>query len=228
MPRATTERAQEEQGILDAEQRPDAPGIVIPERSSPVDGRVVQAAREGREGALERLVQQAYPLVRRWTAAHGAEPWEVDEVAQDVMILVVRRLESFRGDARFTTWLYRIARNVWLDRRKTRARTELVGEGADRAGGQDTGAATSCDEDPAGVLERKDTRDRVTRAFEALPHRQRQVFDLADLQGFTSPEIAEMLDVEPSTVRVTLLKARRALRKRLMEMDPDLAEGHGP
>jgi DNA-directed RNA polymerase specialized sigma24 family protein len=50
------------------------------------------------------------------------------------------------------------------------------------------------------------------------------VFDLADVQGFRSVEVARMLGLAPATVRVTLLKARRALRARLLEMDPDLAQ----
>ena len=60
-----------------------------------------------------------------------------------------------------------------------------------------------------------------------LTARQREVLDLSDMQGFNSQEIAEMLGVKASTVRVTLLNARRALRLRLLQLDPDLAQEFG-
>jgi RNA polymerase sigma-70 factor (ECF subfamily) len=228
MPGATTEVVQE-QGAIDGDGHPGRPELVTPERRSPIEPELVEAAREGHNGALEQLIREAYPLVRRWTAVHGAEPWDVDDVTQEVMILVLRRLDSFRGEARFTTWLYRIARNVWLDRRKSQTRGERKADASARAEERDPlGSIARPADDPASLLEKSEVLHRVATAFEGLPPRQREVFDLADLQGFSSAEIAEMLELEPSTVRVTLLNARRTLRKRLMEMDPDLAEEHGP
>jgi RNA polymerase sigma factor (sigma-70 family) len=65
----------------------------------------------------------------------------------------------------------------------------------------------------------------VARAFfSELPERQREVFDLVELQGYTATEAAEMLVMSPSTVRVHLLRARRTLRTRIMEQHPALAE----
>ena len=196
-----------------------------------IDVGVVEAARGGDEDALRRLVTQAYPLVRRWTVVHGADSAELEDATQEVMLNVLRRLPSFRGESLFTTWLYRITRNVWIDRRKAASRrdrrvSELapeLGSAAEKVAAN----ARSPSENPGRALELADLRACIERAFDELSARQREVFDLADVQGFTSTEIGEMLGLEPSSVRVTLLNARRALRTRLLRMDPDLAREFG-
>jgi RNA polymerase sigma-70 factor (ECF subfamily) len=184
-----------------------------------IDPDVVSAAQRGDEEGLRTLVSQTYPLVRRWTAVHGADASDLEDVTQEVMIVVLRRLSTFRGDSLFTTWLYRITRNAWFDRWKAvRRRDDREASGTE---------ALSSDETPGKALERSVVRERIGEAFRALPPRQREVFDLADVQGFRSAEVARMLGLAPATVRVTLLKARRALRARLIELDPDLAEEYG-
>jgi RNA polymerase sigma-70 factor (ECF subfamily) len=68
----------------------------------------------------------------------------------------------------------------------------------------------------------------VIRAlFERLPSRQRQIFDLADLQGFTPTEIGDMLGMNPVTVRANLCKARRSIRSQLIERHPKMVEELG-
>jgi RNA polymerase sigma-70 factor (ECF subfamily) len=68
---------------------------------------------------------------------------------------------------------------------------------------------------------------KVRAMFRRLPARQRQVFDLADLQGYSPSEIAEMLRMKPVTVRANLCKARRILRAALLAEHPELVEGLG-
>jgi RNA polymerase sigma-70 factor (ECF subfamily) len=197
-------------------------------RSSLIEVATVEAAQRGDEAALTELVTLAYPLVRRWTAAHGSDAADVDDTTQEVIVSVLKRLRSFRGDASFTTWLYRVTRNAWLDRAKARRRAERRG---DLPGPKDEAALAAMSEareGPSDTMERQDARERIERAFRALPPRQREVFDLADVQGFSAPEIARMLGVAPSSVRVSLLKARRALRSKLLELDPDFSEEVSP
>ena len=67
----------------------------------------------------------------------------------------------------------------------------------------------------------------IRTLFERLPSRQRQIFDLADLQGFTPTEIGEMLGMNPVTVRANLCKARRAIRSQLIERHPKMVEELG-
>jgi RNA polymerase sigma-70 factor (ECF subfamily) len=198
--------------------------VASPPRTS-IDPELVAAAKRGDEESLRRLVERAYPLVRRWSLVVGDDPADVEDATQEVMVSVLRKLASFRAESGFSTWLYRVTRNVWNDRRKARLR-----RGRREAVSRERACAGSAGEHfrtPSEAFEADDLRARVLEAFQTLPPRQREVFDLADLQGFTSSEIAKMVGLEPSSVRVTLLKARRALRLRLIESDPDLAQEFG-
>jgi RNA polymerase sigma-70 factor (ECF subfamily) len=160
----------------------------------------------------------AYPLVRRWTRVRLDDPDEAEDLTQDVLIRVLRKLDTFKEQARFTTWLYQVVRNAALDRSKQRrrkmAREEDL-EVAHNAPGESRDLAQETDR--ARILA------RVRECFRELPERQREVFDMADLQGLTSPEIAERLGISASTVRVSLLKARRTIRGMILESDPELA-----
>ena len=74
-------------------------------------------------------------------------------------------------------------------------------------------------------LQTENVVDHVMASFEHLPARQRQVFDLADLQGFSPAEIGEMLGMNPVTVRANLCKARRTIRAEVLEKFPEMVEG---
>ncbi len=66
----------------------------------------------------------------------------------------------------------------------------------------------------------------MRRFFAELPEKQREVFDLADLQGYRSSEVAEMLQMNPTTVRGHLFRARRSIRKKILQSNPTLVEAY--
>lgn len=175
------------------------------------------AAKDGDAEAFERLARRCYPLLYRWATAATGDPDEADDVTQDTLLRVQRGLARFRAQARFTTWLYRVMRSVLVDRSRRRDRKA---EGLRRAA---RAAAPAWDDPGERMAERIDARALTIRArafLGELPDRQRQVFDLADLQGFPATEIAEMLELSPGTVRAHLFRARRTLRRHLLADDP--------
>lgn len=180
---------------------------------------LLRRAREGDEEARAELVRRVYPLVLRWARVGTGERADAEDVAHDALVRVLRGLGTFRGEARFTSWLYRVVRNVALDRNERRKR---------RLGREEDGEAAAWlptrDPGPDRMAERADLLERIRAAFMALPPRQREVFDMAELQGLTSPEIAERLDIAPASVRVTLLNARRSVRRALLAADPGLGD----
>lgn len=161
----------------------------------------------------------AYPLVLRWARVRLGDPDEADDLTNDVLIRVLRKLDTFRDEALFTTWLYRVVRNAALDRSRKRRRTMARLEDLEAAR-----SVPGVERDPLEGAHRERVMTRILECFQALPDRQREVFDLADLQGLSSSEIAERLDLRPSSVRVSLLKARRAIRRKMLEHDPELVE----
>jgi RNA polymerase sigma-70 factor (ECF subfamily) len=195
----------------------------------PDDGResveaLARRAAEGDEAAFDRLVRRIHPRLVRWALVKTTEVDDADEVVQRTLVRMYRALPGFRGDSRVTTWAYRIAANVWLDMqraRKSRSRVEepLMDDMEHSA------AATT--PRPDARVERGQEADLLRRFLADLAPRQREVLELVDLQGLAPSEAAAAMDVTPSTARVHLHRARRALRRIILDERPELAEEYG-
>lgn len=149
---------------------------------------------------------------------------EADEVVQRTLVRIHRGLGGFRGDARFTTWVHRIANNVWLDMERSRGSRSKMEESLMRE--------TVTIEGPTGPgpeegLARREAVEIVTRFFDALAPRQREVLELVDLQGYEPSEAASIMEISPSTARVHLHRARRTLRRAILDHHPHMAEEYG-
>lgn len=179
---------------------------------------LVGRARAGDENALEQLIRRCYRQIFRWALVQVGDPDDADDVTQTVLLRLHRRLKSFRGRSRFDTWLYRVTRNASLEWLRGRRRRERL---AERAGAERPEAGGP---DPLTEVQAMDAAAMIRRAFAELPDRQREIFDLVDLQGYAPAEIAEALEMNPVTVRANLCKARRAIRSRMLEVDPEIAE----
>lgn len=156
-------------------------------------------------------------LVRRWERKiQGAvyrllrSEEEAQDVCQEAFLKAFRGLGSFRGQAKFSSWLYQIALNLCRDRmRRKKGKTwvslDEIGETAATARGP-------------SVLELVETGDlsrRVVAAMSSLPDEQREVIVLKEYEGRTFPEIAQILDVPVSTVKTRLYRGLTQLRRRL-------------
>jgi RNA polymerase sigma-70 factor (ECF subfamily) len=168
-------------------------------------------ARAGERDGADALLREIRPLVYRWAWIRTGDADDADDVTQMVLVRVHERIVDFGGRSSFTSWLYRITANAagelhrrrgvmrrLVDRLRGRARTEPA------AG------------DPLDRIESLRIRDIVSRILVTLPERQRVAFDLVDLQGFTPSEAADMLESNPTTLRVHLLRARRTIRSRII------------
>lgn len=189
-------------------------------RTARIPGRTVSRARQGDEAALRDLVEAAYPTVRRWALVRAGDPADADDLAQDVLVTMIRKLHTFQGDARFESWLYALTRNAALDRYRRTARTRRF-EDDPRTEREMTLTAAP---DPARSAEGAELRGALFALFRRLPERQREVVDLVELQGLSASEAAELMGVEPVSVRAHLFKARRTLRSLILSERPELAE----
>jgi len=144
---------------------------------------------------------------------------EAEDGAQEAVISAYRHLASFRGDAKFSTWLTTIAINQGRRRlRKAKgAAEESIEEQADSHEGDFTPAPlTDWREIPLEALERKELREALRAAVAELPDIYRQVFVLRDLEEQNIDETAEALGINPGAVKVRLHRARMMLQKRLV------------
>ncbi len=184
-----------------------------------ISTKLIGEARSGDRDALTRLVEAAYPLVRRWALVQTGDPSDADDLAQDVMIRMIRKLDTWTAESRFESWLYAMVRNAALDsfrkqKRKRRAADDpRVWEAL----------IPSSAPDPGLSVEIGELRAMLSTFFEELPDRQRELLDLVEFQGFSAAEAAELTGVEPATVRVHLFKARRRLRSRILEQGDSIA-----
>jgi RNA polymerase sigma-70 factor (ECF subfamily) len=179
---------------------------------------LVPLARGGDGAAREALLARCHPTVFRWALVQVGDSDDAEEVAQEVLVRVDTRLDSFAGRSQFATWLYRVTRNVAFEMgrraaRRLRLRTAL----AERP--QHESAP-----DPAEGVHAETVAAMVRALFDDLPPRQREIFYLADLEELAPVEIARRLGLEPATVRVHLLRARRTLRARILSEHPEIAE----
>jgi RNA polymerase sigma-70 factor, ECF subfamily len=144
---------------------------------------------------------------------------EAEDGAQEAVISAYRHLASFRGDAKFSTWLTTIAINQGRKRlRKAKgAAEESIEEQAESHEGDFTPAPlTDWREIPLEALERKELREALRAAVAELPDIYRQVFVLRDLEEQNIEETAEALGINPGAVKVRLHRARIMLQKRLV------------
>jgi RNA polymerase sigma-70 factor, ECF subfamily len=180
---------------------------------------LVQRARAGDAAARDELLRRCQPTVYRWALVHTGDPDDADDVAQGVLLRLYRSLDHYAGRSRFTTWLYQVTRNTALSlRRRLASRLRAIrGVAADLPTG-------NAPDDPHARVHGSRVTEVVMTLFRELPVRQREVFYLADLEGFAPVEIAERLGMNPITVRAHLFRARRALRARLLERHPEIAE----
>lgn len=170
-------------------------------------GALVAEARDGDRGAFDALVRRTwadtYSLAFRLTG--NAE--DAREVCQEAYLRAFRGLRRFRGDARFTTWLYRITANcasTQLGRRRRHRHEELD----DELELNDLSPSV----DPVGRSESASLRDAVQRALAALPPKLRAVVVLRDIYDLSHEVIAAELGISVSAAKVRLHRARHRLR----------------
>jgi RNA polymerase sigma-70 factor (ECF subfamily) len=145
-------------------------------------------------------------------------------VLQETFLAVYRGLPAFRGDSRFSTWLYRIATNAALMHRRARARrpTESLeaflprfdADGTHAAEPPELGAAGRADE----LLDRKLLAEKARAGLDRLPDIYREAFVLRDLEEMTTQEVAELLGIDAAAVRQRVHRARLMLRGYLSDL----------
>ena len=181
---------------------------------------LVSQARLGDVDAFSDAVAILHPFVYRWALTFARDTDEAEEITQETFVLVHRKLDQFREESPVEGWVYLITRRVALQRyRKTRRRRWL--SDAALPGGESV-----YNTDPGARVDRERITSYIRHFFRQLPPRQREVFDLVDLQGHDPVEVAQMIGIKAGTVRANLFKARAAIRTQILELHPDWREIH--
>lgn len=184
---------------------------------------VVRRAKSGDADAMDQMLRVLYPLVSRWTLVRTGNPADAQDVTQEVMIRVNKYIKRFDERSKISTWAYHITSNAVADHYRRSRRRETSTETIDPG----TAVPSSSSTAPRDVIDNGTAVDLVRMFFRELPEKQREVFDLADLQGYRSSEIADLLGMNATTVRGHLFRARRFIRMRILQANPKLVEAYG-
>lgn len=186
------------------------------------DAKFLERLRARDERAFNRLVLENQGRVYALLVRMLKDSAEAEEVAQEVFVTVFKSIDSFRGDAKISTWIYRIAVNHARNRikylsRRARGRHQDVNEMSDRLDIHDGRAPDA----PDAMLEAKLTKQTVERALAELPADFREVFLLREVEKLSYDEIEARTGLAKGTVKSRLFRARKALQEELDQLEPE-------
>jgi RNA polymerase sigma-70 factor (ECF subfamily) len=177
---------------------------------------LARRAQQGDVAAFERLIAEHIPLVRRFARAFTRSHEAAADLAQDALLKVYRSIGGYRFQSSFSTWLYAIVRNVYLDDARSRAGRERAAERPLDASGVDGDPTADPDAPRADRrLEREELRRQVWDALGNIPSDFRSTLVLYDIEGLTYEEIAAIEHSPLGTVKSRLSRGREHLRRAL-------------
>ena len=176
------------------------------------EAAVIQAVLDGDVNEYEALVKEYEKNVYNLALRMTGNSEDAADMAQEAFIKAYNSLTAFRGDSKFSVWLYRIVSNVCLDFLRSRSRKQTVSLSTENDDGEEV-ELDIADEthSPEQLLDRSLTRDAVRRGLAALPPDHREILLLREIQGLSYEEIADVLGLEAGTVKSRIFRARKKL-----------------
>ncbi len=178
---------------------------------------LVQAAKRGDVSAFEQLVKRYDRNIFRIAQHITQNREDAEDVVQDAFLKAYENLEQFQGNSKFYTWLVRIAVNESLMKLRRRRSDRTVSLDEDIETEEDTMPREVADwsPNPEQLYKQGELKDILRKTVQGLPGSFRTVFVLRDVEGLSTEETAEALDLSIPAVKSRLLRARLQLRERL-------------
>lgn len=191
------------------------------------DDQILAALRAGDEQVFVGLVERYYGALLRLALAFVPSQAVAEEVVQETWLGVIEGLSRFEGRSSLKTWIFRILTNRAKTRGKRERRYESIGIGGGRQEEADSGDADRFHDDghwvhlprawdrdtPERLLLSKESLEHIEQAIELLPALQRQVITLRDIEGLTSQEVCNLLEITETNQRVLLHRGRSKVRR---------------
>lgn len=180
--------------------------------------RIIERVLSGDTEAFEALVVQHQNLVYSLALRMVGNEQDANDLTQDAFLRAFRSISSFRGDSKFSVWLYRLTNNICLDflrasrRRKTVSLNHFLSD-------EDEGIELEIPDErfsPESELEKSELQATLQRGLMYLPDEQREILLMREINGLTYDEIALELSLEPGTVKSRIFRARKKLCNILM------------
>ena len=171
---------------------------------------LISRARGGDREAFGELVEQYRDNVYRLAYRMCGNAYDADEAAQEAFVAAWRALPNFRGDAKFSTWLYRLTTNAAIDVMRREKRHQTVGDGEMIEVADDA-------DSPQETVERTEQQEAVQKALATLSEEYREVLLLRYMEELDYAEIAEVLQLPSGTVKSRINRAKAALKTALLK-----------
>jgi RNA polymerase sigma-70 factor (ECF subfamily) len=173
---------------------------------------LIRRAQDGDVHAFEMLVEAQIPRLRRFARSFAHNDADADDLAQEALIKVYRSLRSYRFESAFTTWLYRVTKNCFMDAQRA----------ADsRARATDRLSASAPPQTPVDrpdeLLRKAEERQRLWAAIARVPPEFRTAIVLCDVEGFGIGEVAQIEKIPEGTVKSRLHRGRAQLARLLQD-----------
>ena len=184
-----------------------------PGRDAPTIERMVERAREGDRRALEGVLRAIGDDVYNLAIRVLRDPHDAEDATQEILVRVLTRLSTFRGEAAFSTWVYRVAANLLFSRRQSRCEAQSL----DFDGFADDLAAGPLADPPSGVdatlLEEEVKLGCTSAMLLCLDRPHRLAFVLGEVFELSSAQASYILDITPAAYRQRLARSRARIRR---------------
>ena len=173
---------------------------------------VIRRVQRGDTDAFEALVAAYEKNVFNVALQMTGNREDAQDMTQEAFLKAYSSLSSFRGDSKFSSWLYRIVSNVCLDFKRRQGRRPSSSLTVEDDEGENIQLDIADEsQSPEALLERKMTREAVRAGLQQLPDEQRQILLLREIQGLSYEEIGEAMGLEAGTVKPRIFRARKKL-----------------
>lgn len=179
---------------------------------------LIEQLKHGDESAFKVIVEQWQDMVYNTILGIVQNETEAEDLAQDVFIKVFEKISTFKGDSKFSTWLYRIATTTALDHLRSKKRKKRFGFLQSLGGGGTEEKEQVPDFHHPGIsLDNKERSAVLFKAIAALPENQKAAYTLHKLEGLSYRDVSEVLNTTVSAVESLMSRANQNLRKQLEE-----------
>lgn len=196
------------------------PTAAQPESSRAEEHSIIARLRSGDHEAFEAIFRRYVNKVYRQALALVGNDADAEEIVQEVFLTIYRKVQSFRGDSAFSTWLYRLTVNVSLTRLRRRKSSKAMNVDTflpryREDGHHQVRPVFNWADEVELRLETDELRRLLQEAMRQLPPAQRAVIVLSDVEGISNRDICETLGLSMPTVKARLHRARLFLRGKL-------------
>ncbi|MGI8425001.1 MAG: RNA polymerase sigma factor [Actinomycetota bacterium] len=188
-----------------------------------VPSSVIDACKQGDPDGFAELIRLSHREVYGLAFRITGNPEDAADVAQDTYMKLLKSIKQFRGDSKFSTWLYRVTSSVAISHMRKKSRRTGLDRALETEDWKAIPAPSSAD--PAIRSQQNSLRERLDVALNGLPEAFRAVVVMKDIYGFSLAEVGDQLGITEGAAKVRLFRARQRLRDVLQEEDESDTKG---